>query len=160
MSRSILHRLSVAMWLVVGTVFSSTTLPKAQTEGVPKNVDIAVEVLDGRNGKPIPNQRVLVFVGASSEAAKSHAEHMDVTTDNDGLGTLSVHPDQTQWIQVWADGRVLCYPDPNQSSFSVDKIMSAGIVTPNSCSEVVKDPMPGHLIIFARPARFMEKMRR
>ena len=160
MSRSILHRLPVAMCLVLGAVIPPTTLLKAQTEGVPKSVDISVQVLDGRNGKPIPNQRVLVFVGSSAEAAKSHAEHTDLTTDKDGLGTLRVHPDQTRWIQVWADGRVLCYPDPNQSSFSVDTIMSAGVVTPNSCSEVVKNGVPGHLIIFARPARFMEKMKR
>jgi len=160
MSRPILYRFPVALCFVLGAVFSSSSLLKAQTDGVPKSVDIAVQVLDGRNGKPIANQRVLVFVGASSEAAKSHAEHTDLTTDKDGLGILRVHPDQTQWIQVWADGRVLCYPDPNQSSFSIDAIMSTGIVAPNSCSGVMKDPTPGHLIIFARPARFMEKMKR
>lgn len=77
-----------------------------------------------------------------------------------GSWGFSESRDQTEWMQVWADGRVLCYPDPNQSSFSVDKIMSAGVVTPNSCSEVVKDPMPGHLIMLARPARFMEKIKR
>lgn len=160
MSRSILHRLPVAMCLVLGTVVPSTALLKAQTDGVPKSVDITVQVLDGRNGKPIPNQRVLVFGGGSSEAAKSHAEHSDLTTDKDGFGTLKVYPDQTQWVQVWADGRVPCYPDPNQSSFRIDTIMSAGVVAPNSCSDVVKGPVPRHLIVFARPARFMEKMKR
>jgi hypothetical protein len=159
MSGPIQNRLVVALCFVAA-VFSSGSLSKAQTESVPGTVDIAVQVLDGRNGKPIPNQRVLVFIGGSSEAAKSHAEHTDLTTDKDGLGILRVHPNRTQWIQVWADGRVLCYPDPNQSGFSIDTIMSTGIVTPNSCSEVVKDPAPGHLIIFARPARFIEKMKR
>lgn len=157
MGGSIQNGLAVGLCFVA-SVFSSGS--KAQTEGVPKSVDIAVQVLDGRNEKPIPNQRVLVFVGGSREAAKSHAEHTDLTTDKDGLGSLRVHPNQTLWIQVWADGRVLCYPDPNQSSFSVDTIMSTGVVTPNSCSGVTKDPAPGHLIIFARPARFMEKMKR
>lgn len=159
MSGSIQNRLAFGLCFVAA-LFSSGSLSKAQTDGVPKSVDISVQVLDGRNGKPIPNQRVLVFVGGSSEAVKSHAEHTDLTTDKDGVGTLRVHPDQTQWIQVWADARVLCYPDPNQSSFSVDAIMSAGVVTPNSCSGVTKDPAPGHLIIFARPASFMEKMKR
>lgn len=159
MSRPIQKRLAVALCFVAA-VFPSGSLSMAQTNGVPKSVDIAVQVLDGRNGKPIPNQRVLVFVGGSSEAAKSHAEHTDLTTDKDGLGTLRIYPNQRQWIQVWADGRVLCYPDPNQSSFDVDTIMSTGVVTPNSCSGVMKDPAPGQLIIFARPARFMEKMKR
>jgi hypothetical protein len=159
MGLPIQSRLIVGLCFVAAT-FSSGSFSKAQTEVVPASLDIAVQVLDGRNGKPIPNQRVLVFVGGSSEAAKSHAEHTDLTTDKDGLGTLRVHPKETQWIQVWADGRVLCYPDPNQSSFSVDTIVSAGIVTPNNCSGVTKDPVPGHLIIFARPSRFVEKMKR
>jgi hypothetical protein len=159
MSGPIQSRLAVGLCFVAA-VFSSGSLSKAQTKGVPGSVDIAVQMLDGRNGKPIPNQRVLVFVGGLSEAAKSHAEHTDLTTDKDGLGTLRVHQNQTQWIQVWADGRVLCYPDPNQSSFGIDTIMSTGIVTPNSCSGVMKAPAPGRLIIFARPARFMEKMKR
>jgi hypothetical protein len=116
MSRSILHRLPVAMCLVLGAVFPSTALLKAQTDGVPKSVDISVQVLDGRNGKPIPNQRVLVFVGGSSEAAKSHAEHTDVTTDKDGLGTLRVHPDQTQWIQVWAEDGCSVIPIPTKAA--------------------------------------------
>jgi len=78
---------------LLGAVFPSTALLKAQTDGVPKSVDISVQVLDGRNGKPIPNQRVLVFVGGSSEAAKSHAEHTDLTTGKDGLGSLRFHSD-------------------------------------------------------------------
>lgn len=159
MSSLIRNRLTVAACFLAA-VLSSSSLSKAQTDGVPKNVDIAVQMLDGRNGKPIPNQRILVFVGGSSDAAKSHAEHTDLTTDKDGRGTLRVYPNQTQSIQVWADGRVLCYPDPNQRSFGIDTIVSIGIVTPNSCSGVMKDPAPGHLIIFVRPARFMEKMKR
>ena len=159
MSGAIQNRLAVGLCFAAA-VFSSGSLSNAQTESVLARVNIAKQVLDGRNGKPIPNQRVLIFVGWSSEAAKSHAEHTDLTADKDGLGTLRVHQNQTKWIQVWADGRVLCYPDPDQSSFSVDTIMSTGIVTPNSCSGVTKDPAPGHLIIFARPAGFMEKMKR
>lgn len=159
MGRSVRDRLTVAACSIAAIVCFSSVL-KAQTEGMPQSVDIAVQVLDGRNGSPIPNQRVLVFVGGSSEAAKSHAAHTDLSTDRDGLGTLRIHPSETQWIQVWVDGRVLCYADPNQSSFSVATIMSTGVVTPNNCSPVAKNPMPGHLIVFARPARFMEKMKR
>ncbi len=159
MNAQIRSRLAVALCFVAA-VFSSGSLLRAQNEGVPKSVAIAVRVLDGRNGKPIPNQRVLVFVGGSSKVAKSHAEHTDLTTDKDGPGILRIYPSQTQSIQVWADGRVLCYPNPNQRSFNVDTVMSTGIATPNSCSGIMKDPAPGHLIIFARPARFMEKMKR
>ena len=159
MIRTILKLSAVAI-CCAASVLSSSALSKAQTEGMPRTVDIAVQVLDGRSGKPIPSQRLLVFVGNSSEEARGHAEHTELTTDKDGVGMLTLHPSETGWIQVWADGRVLCYQDPNQASFSVDKIVSTGFVTANDCGATTKDPMPGHLIVFARPARFMEKMKR
>jgi hypothetical protein len=39
-------------------------------------------------------------------------------------------------------------------------IMSKGLATANTCSALVKEPTPGHFIIFARPAHFLEKMKR
>jgi hypothetical protein len=116
----------------------------AQNAGMVKTIDIVVQALDGRNGKPLANQHLLVFTGTSSNAVKSHAEHTGLTTDKDGVGTLTIYPAETQWIQVWADGRVLCQPEPNQSSFSVATIMSKGLATPNTCSALVREPTPGH----------------
>lgn len=158
MKQTIVNQVPLAM-CSLAVVFFSGAGAWAQNGSMPRTIDIAVQALDGRNGKPLANQHLLVFVGDSSDAAKSHAEHTDLTTDKNGIGTLTIHPDQTRWIQIWADGRVLCYPDPNQSSFNVDTIVSKGVVTSNSCSGVMREPTPGHLIVFARPARFMEKMK-
>ncbi len=101
----------------------------------------------------------MVFTGLSSDAVKSHAAHTGLTTDKDGLRTLAIYPSETQWLQVFMDGRIPCYADPNQSSFSVATIMSKGLVTPNNCSALVREPRPGHFIVFVRPAHFMEKMK-
>jgi len=149
----------LGMCALAGVLLFSATM-KAQNTGMEKTLDITVQVLDGRNGKPLADQHVLVFTGLSSNAVKSHAEHTGLTTGKDGVGTLTIFPSETQWLQVFADGRVLCYPDPNQSSFSVSEIMSKGLATPNSCSKLMREPSPGHFIIFARPASFMEKMKR
>ena len=65
-----------------------------------KTLDITVQVLDGRNGKPLADQHVLVFTGLSSDAVKTHAQHTGVTTDKDGVGTLTIYPGETQWLQV------------------------------------------------------------
>lgn len=138
----------------------STTILTAQTGATAKTIDIVVQALDGRNGKPLANQHLLVFTGLSGDAVKSHAEHTGLTTNKDGIGTLTIYPAETQWIQVWTDGRVLCQLDPNQGSFSVATIMSKGLSTPNTCSDYVREPTPSHFIIFARPARFTEKTRR
>jgi hypothetical protein len=70
-----------------------------------------------------------------------------------------VYPSETQWLQVFTDGRIPCFADPNQVSFSVSEITSKGLVTPNNCRALVKEATPGHFVVFARPASFMEKMK-
>ena len=140
---------------VVAGVFLLSTSAAA----VAQSINITVQVLDGRNGKPLADQHVLVFTGLSSDAVKTHAQHTGVTTAKDGMGTLTIYPAETQWLQVFADGRIPCFPNPNQASFSVSEIMSKGLVTPNNCSALVKEATPGHFVVFARPAGFMEKMK-
>ena len=135
-------------------VFSLST-----SAAVGQSMDITVQVLDGRNGKPVADQHVLVFTRLSAAAVKTHAQHTGVTTDKDGMGTLTIYPGETQWLQVFTDGRVPCFPNPNQASFSVSDIMSKGLVTPNDCSAQVQQASPGHFVIYARPAHFMEKMK-
>jgi len=149
---------SLGVCTLIGVLLLSATM-KAQNTGMAKTLDITVQVLDGRNGKPLTDQHVLVFTGPSSDAVKTHAQHTGVTTDKDGMGTLTIDSAETQWLQVFADGRIPCFPNPNQASFSVSDIVSKGLVTPNNCSALVREPSPGHFIIFARPAHFMEKMK-
>ena len=153
-----MNRLCVGICSVAGT-FLFVAILTGQNGGVKKAVDIQVQAVDGRNGKPLEKQHLLVFTGISSDAVKSHAEHTGLTTDKDGLGTLTIYPAETQWIQVWADGRVLCQSDPNQSTFSVDIIISKGLTTPNTCSRIARVPAPGRFVVFARPARLTEKIK-
>ena len=148
-------RVNVGILLLFG-VFSFSTALTAQTRAMPKTINILVQALDGRNGKPLAHQHLLVFTGLSSDAVKSHAEHSGLTTDKKGIGTLTIYSAETQWMQVWADGRILCQQDPNQNTFSIATIMSKGLATPNTCSGVVQEPTPGRLIVYARPAHFAE----
>lgn len=153
-----MRSLRLGVCFLVGLFLLSTAI-FAQAGTLEQPVNIAVQALDGRNGKPLADQHLLVFTGASINAVKSHAEHTGLTTDKDGLGTLTIYPSETQWIQVWADGRILCQDNPNQNSFSVATILSKGLSTPNTCSTLVRESTPGHFIIFARPAHFKEKIR-
>lgn len=134
-----MNRLCLEICALVGMFSFSPTLT-AQNAVAAKTIDIVVQVLDGRDGKPFVNQHLLVFTGMSSSAVKTHAEHTELTTDKDGIGTLTIDPAKSQWIQVWVDGRVLCQPDPNQGSFNVSAIMSKGLATPNNCSALVREP--------------------
>lgn len=67
----------VSNYVLVAALLCST-MAKAQTD---KTLDITVQVLDGRNGKPMTDQHVLVFTGLSADAVKTHAQHTGVTTD-------------------------------------------------------------------------------
>jgi hypothetical protein len=152
------HRLNVRICFLTAVLLSNG-VAVGQRGTMEKTMDIVVQALDGRNGKPLANPHLLVFTGASSDVVKSHTEHTGLTTDKDGVGTLKIYPSQTQWIEVWADGRVLCQSDPNNSSFSVATIMSKGLPTPNTCSGVTREATPGHFIVFARPAHLTEKLK-
>jgi hypothetical protein len=155
----IMNRLRMGTCLLVG-LFLFIRVVMAQNKAMENSMGIVVQARDGRNGKPLAHQRLLVFTGESSSSVKSHASHIGLTTDKDGLGTLTINPSEIQWIQVWADGRVLCQPNPNERSFSVATIMSKGLTAPNNCSALLREAAPGHFVLFARPARFMEKMKR
>ena len=109
------------------------------------------------NGKPLAHQRLLVFTGISREAVKTHAAHLELTTDEEGVATLSLDPAKTRWVQPSPDGRMLCQKDPNQGSFSIATIMSAGLATPNTCSSLVRESAPGRFIIFARQPTLTER---
>jgi hypothetical protein len=122
------------------------------------SINIVVQAFDGRNGKPLQNQHLLVFTGPTRAAVISHASNMELTTDKSGSGTISLDPAEVRWIQVWADGRVPCQPNANQESFGVATIMSKGVATLNNCSAVVHEASPGQFIVFARPKSFSEKM--
>jgi hypothetical protein len=116
--------------------------------------------MDGRNEKPLANQRLLVFFGKSAELVRQHSEHTELTSDKEGLADLTVATVDSEWIQVWVDHHVLCQREPNTMSFSIGEILSTGVVASNSCSsEILQKLTPGRLVIFARPASFPEKMR-
>ena len=91
--------------LLAGVLLLGTSAAVAQ------RLDITVQVFDGRNGKPMADQHVLVFTGLSADAVKTHAQHTGVTTGKDGVGTLTIYPGETQWLQVFTDGAP-CFPDP------------------------------------------------
>ena len=80
-----MNPLNVGICFLAGVLLSSGAAV-AQSRAMAQTTDIVVQALDGRNGKPLANQHLLVFTGASSDAVKSHAEHTGLTTNKNGLG--------------------------------------------------------------------------
>ena len=122
-----------------------------------QSVSINLEAINGKNGKPMPYQRLLVFMGDSQEDVRFHKYSQDVTTDEHGDAVLKIPKATIQWMQVFVDYRTLCQTEPNRRSFSLAKIVESGEATPNDCSVVRKDLKPNQLVVFARPATLREK---
>jgi len=125
-----------------------------------QDAHVVLRILDGRNGKPLVNQRLLVFAGKTLEAVRQHENKFELVTGKNGMADLRIPSPEIKQIQVWVDFRVLCQSKPNTRSFSIAKILSKGVSTPNECGPQRVQPAPGQFIVFARPSHFWEKMRR
>jgi hypothetical protein len=122
--------------------------------------EITLQALDGKTGKPLANQRLLVFAGDTAEAATFHHQNFVLTTDAAGKAQLPIASMDTKWIQVWADGLTLCQTKPNSLSFKVETISTVGLSAPNTCSPLLQAPKSGVFIVFARESTLSEKMAR
>ena len=126
--------------------------------GVAQSSEITIHALNGKDGKPLVHQRLLVFGGKTAEAASHQETDFDVTTDVNGFARVVFDPAKTRWIEVFADFLTLCYDKPNLVQFSVDTISSTGLASPNHCGKIMPLVKPGQFTVFARPATLREKM--
>jgi hypothetical protein len=120
---------------------------------------IRLQAYNGKTGKPLPYQRLLVFAGTTQENVRFHQKSFDLTTGDDGEVKLLLDSSELQWLQVWADYRTLCQSAPNNRSFKVSQILSTGLSTPNNCGSFARPFEPGKFTLFARPATRAEKRR-
>jgi len=72
-------------------VTAASTSPEKQIE---------IVVVNGRNGKPMPYERLLVFVGNSDAEVQNKQHHLDLQTDARGIATLPTKTSSYSRIQV------------------------------------------------------------
>jgi hypothetical protein len=143
--------------------------------------DIRIKVLDGRNGRPITNECVNVWVGKSTVAS------LLVPTNKDGIALLHLTDKDTETgvqnhgsacgslgiidpVVKYADTiginsgyYVSCQahpPDSPRLSFSVKKVLQFGDSSANVCGKIEASPKPGELVFFVRPRTWWERMKR
>jgi hypothetical protein len=143
---------------------------------------LRIKLVDGRNGHPIANSHVNVWVGNTRKDA------MAIPTDKDGVATLCLaendgEADVNERGKACGDigvinpvvkyhdsfrvnaGYVLCQtnkPDYSWLSieqFSTKEVLRSGVVTANVCGKAKASAEPGELTIFVRPLTFWEKMK-
>jgi 5-hydroxyisourate hydrolase-like protein (transthyretin family) len=114
---------------------------------------IIVHVLDGRTGKPISNEHILIFV--TNDPKYPHARIIDEGTDAHGI--YIVHDIDFKFIQVAVDWHIPCMNHPsNRVEYSVAEIISTGMSTSNSCGSVKVESSPGNLYVFVRSRHWWE----
>lgn len=114
---------------------------------------ITIHVLDGRTGKPISTEHILIFV--TNDPKYPHARIIDERTDAHGIYT--VRDVDFKFIQVAVDWHIPCMKHPsNRLEYSVAEIMSTGMSTFNSCGDAKVEPQPGNLYVFVRLRHWWE----
>lgn len=141
--------------------------------------EIRIKVLDGRNGRPLVNKCINVWVDPSQHAA------LLIATNADGVASLRVTDNRVEespgrrssdcggmavtdpvvmradTIRVTSATGMLCQAHPPDSpwlSFPIRKVLDSGDVTANVCGKIEASPKPGELIFFQRPRTFWERL--
>jgi hypothetical protein len=112
---------------------------------------VTLKIVNGITGKPLTNQRLVVFAGKNADDVRFQKHVYDLKTDTSGLASLTVDDSDLKRIQVWADFQHLCQATPNFRSFDLAEIASTGLSTPNDCGSITLKITPGTLTIFSRP---------
>jgi hypothetical protein len=162
------------MRLFLWVTFSSvSTLLSAQT--------LEIKLIDGRNGHPMANTCVNVWVGDERKyplavptdkngAARLQLTESDVEVNtNDGwkgcgeFGVINPVVKYKDFIKVNV-GYVVCeshrtdYSWVEVKNIPTKRIVHEGVVSANTCGKPTASPKPGELIIFVRPLSFSEKL--
>jgi hypothetical protein len=114
---------------------------------------IRIRVLDGRNGKPITNEVLQIWINEESNGPYG------LPTGKDGVAMLEVPAGGLLWVH--SNWYVDCRPYTKEAraSYSVDDIISFGIVAGNRCGKRSFEARRGELILFVRPLHWWEGLK-
>jgi hypothetical protein len=113
---------------------------------------VIVQLLNGRNGKPIPNARV--YIGFDDLKGRRPLSRV-----TDSQGQIRFEANGAKTFQVHPVGEVTCGEQPAGApyhDFAIEEILKNGWVTNNSCGHLNREPLRGKLLYFVRPATWWE----
>ena len=115
---------------------------------------IVIRLLNGKNGHPIRDASVNVWLGNNySLPIPDSRDEIDLDAAGAEPRTLRVAPNMRLDCRS-ANGHS---PPGDQIPYSLDEILSKGIVGENVCGKAAASPTPGVLILFFRPMTFHER---
>jgi hypothetical protein len=120
---------------------------------------IIVRALDARNGHPLKNTRIDLWFGDHANSFPQQS-----TTQPDGTTVFAVQEGKTTFVvsgEFIADcrgGNIAGKSYIDRNVYSVDDVLTAGVVGKNECGKATAQPIRGTLTIFLRPLHWWEKL--
>jgi len=142
-SQSLVHRSAAG-----GRVILSVALLVCALSGAACCQTVTVQIINGRNGKPISKVRVYI----AFDDLKSRAP-LDLNTNQQGIIQFETNGAKT--FQVHPVGEVTCGEQPigtPHRNYSIEEILKNGILTQNNCGNPTVEAPRGRLVYFVRRA--------
>ncbi len=120
---------------------------------------LRVQVLNGRDAQPVVREHVNIFRAGSSGDLSGDRNITGLTTDADGVITISDIALDTKFFYVFVDWHRQCTKAKNVVPFSLPNVLAKGVVSENTCKPAItRASAPGTLILFVRDESLFEKM--
>lgn len=134
--------------LILVMLFATSLCPPQRPD------QVVVRFTNGTNGKPIKDKEVNIWLGSEQFFWRN--------TDSKGQIALDVGSVQPRELAVMPDLVFDCRSKQDSRigrglKYSLDEILSRGIVGDNLCGTIKASPTPGILILFVRPRTSKEK---
>jgi hypothetical protein len=165
---------SIMVQPLILLIFGSLFTMSAQT--------LEIKLMDGRNGHPIANTCVNVWIGDerkdpltippdSNGTARLRltSNYAEIKTDDSwkACGDFGVINPVVQYKDLFKVnvGYVVCEPHGTDFSWlevkklSTREVVQQGFVTANTCGKPTASPAPGQVTMFVRPLNFWEKLK-
>jgi hypothetical protein len=115
---------------------------------------ITIRLFNGKNAKPITDRNFNIWLGNSNNLLHD--------TDSRGEIKLDVADVNPRKIRVLPDFRFDCrskqdFGEGQLNEYSLDEILTKGVVSKYLCGKATSLPQPSVLVIFVRPRTFIEK---
>lgn len=115
---------------------------------------IAIRVLDAHTGKPIAKEPLGVWLEKGIIARKSPTEAPTYITNSEGNAIVPLPPDAgVDDLSLWILRDIPCEPYNNVDyllDYSIEKILTHGVVSDNVCGKAHHAAVPGVLIVFVK----------
>jgi hypothetical protein len=137
------------VFLIPLLLFATILCPAQQATSV------TVRFINGTNGKPIKDKAVNIRLGSEKVSWRD--------TDSQGQIILDVGSARPRELAIGPDFVFDCRSTQNSNvtmahaKYSLEEIITKGIVGDNLCGTASASPTPGSLILFVRPRTSKEK---